>query len=257
MHLFKINNENLMSKFLLLFIFFHVFLSCSLTTVKSQTNTCKEIKNLYNGFIRSYYLGNPVYSPKYPVTQYANGSNSRIVINDEINRVRNILNILPESYSLSDSSFTLTIEYLSKVKEWLIIHNCVIERKNTYIIFNSDTLNRIDQNGRRQGEWVHLDQKMKTIIAKGYFIDDLKSGIFTKYYETGQIYMTVQYSKDKKIENTSRSFFKSGKLMSEQVLDSLNNSNVVYYNKEGNKIKEFSIVDEIIPEFELLGVQFF
>jgi antitoxin component YwqK of YwqJK toxin-antitoxin module len=257
MHVFKINNENLMSNFFLIFIFLPVFLSCSLNTVKSQTNTCNEIKNLYNGLIRSYHLGNPVYSSKYPVTQYANGSTSRIVINDEINRIRNILNILPESYSLSDSSFTLTKEYLTKVKEWLIKQNCVSEKKNTYIIFNSDTLNRIDQNGKRQGEWVNFDQKMKTIIAKGYFIDDLKSGIFTKYYETGEIYKTVQYSKDTKIENTSRSFFKSGKLMSEQVLDSLNNSSVVYYNKEGNRITEFSIVDEIIPEFELLGVQFF
>jgi antitoxin component YwqK of YwqJK toxin-antitoxin module len=245
-----------MKKFLWLFIVLSVCISCSITSVKSQTNTCTEIKDLYNGFIRSYYLGNRVYSPKYPVTHYANGSTSRIVINEEINRIRNILNILPESYSLSDSSFTLTKEYLSKVKEWLITHNCVIDRKNTYTIFNSDTLNRIDQNGRRQQEWVQLDQKMKTIVAKGYFIDDLKSGVFTKYYETGEIYITVQYSKDTKIENTSRSFFKSGKLMSEQILDSLNNSSVVYYDKEGNRIKEFSIVDEIIPEFELLGVQF-
>jgi antitoxin component YwqK of YwqJK toxin-antitoxin module len=254
---FKSFKENLMREFLWLFIVLPLCISCSVTSVKSQNNACTEIKKLYNGFIRSYYLGSPVYSPKYPVTHYANGTTSRIVINEEINRIRSVLNILPNTYSLNDSTFTLTKEYLSIVKDWLIDHNCVLESKNSYIIFNSDTLNRVDQNGRRQGKWVSLDQKMKTIIVKGYFIDDLKSGIFTKYYKSGEIYMTVEYSKDTKIENTARSFFKSGKLMSEQVLDSLNNSSVVYYNIEGTRIRELPIVDELIPEFELLGVQFF
>ena len=57
----------------------------------------------------------------------------------------------------------------------------------------SQSFNQIDISGKRQGDWkkYHNNGKLR---YKGQFIDDIPSGIFKYYYDTGELKLEKVFS---------------------------------------------------------------
>lgn len=67
----------------------------------------------------------------------------------------------------------------------------------------SDTTNRVDKNGKKQGYWVHyFNGNKKTCAdstrkkADGFYMDNKKQGKWTEYYCSGKIKGNISYADD-------------------------------------------------------------
>ena len=60
------------------------------------------------------------------------------------------------------------------------------------IIFSNFNINQIDINGKKQGDWIKYDDNGK-LRYKGQFIDDIPSGVFKYYYDTGELKLEKEY----------------------------------------------------------------
>jgi len=66
-------------------------------------------------------------------------------------------------------------------------------------INTKDTINRVDTDGNKQGEWLLYQRPFKSkpvLIESGKYIDNKKQGIWNYYDSTGKIIRIVKFKDD-------------------------------------------------------------
>ena len=89
---------------------------------------------------------------------------------------------------------------------------------------HTDTINRIDENGLKQGLWIKYYDKTTSVKSKGFYVDNQPEGRCETYYESGQL--------------KGRFVFKSGNYFGPQIH--------YYENGKPNRIQYYSDQDEQI-----------
>ena len=80
-----------------------------------------------------------------------------------------------------------------------------------FSVISQDTINQLDEQGRKQGSWRKYDKKGFRIY-EGQFRDDVPFGKFTYYYQNGKVRTISMISENGDVAHTS-SWFPNGKLM--------------------------------------------
>ena len=93
------------------------------------------------------------------------------------------------------------------VRSFLVIGYFIISAGS----FSQDTINQVDEQGRKQGSWCKYD-KEGFRIYEGQFRDDIPFRKFTYYYRNGKIRTISMSSENGGVAHTS-SWFPNGKLM--------------------------------------------
>jgi antitoxin component YwqK of YwqJK toxin-antitoxin module len=94
----------------------------------------------------------------------------------------------------------------------------------------SDTLNRTDQYGKKQGYWIRYDHD--TLHYEGHFIDDKPTGEFKYYYGEGRLKARVYYLDDHRSKATL--FHKNGvKMAVGDYWDMAKDGVWKYYDEQG------------------------
>ncbi len=82
----------------------------------------------------------------------------------------------------------------------------------SYKIYQGDTINRVDQQGRKQGLWIYFNDKYEGgIVQKGYYKDGKKEGEWIVYYPNGNI-KTKSFYKNNRIYGPVITYYKNGKI---------------------------------------------
>lgn len=90
--------------------------------------------------------------------------------------------------------------------------------KSFIISVNSDTLNRVDQNDKKQGPWViHIDalRGEQGYEEEGYYFDDKKEGAWRRYNLTGDLTALENYKWGEK-DGKQQYYTKMGDLIREE-----------------------------------------
>ena len=94
----------------------------------------------------------------------------------------------------------------------LLLPVLTIAQWKSYKIYNGDTINRIDLQGRRQGLWIFFNQDYKNkIVQKGYYKDGKKQGQWIIYYPNGNIKSKITF-KDNKPYGPAEIYYPNGQL---------------------------------------------
>ncbi|MCI5056076.1 MAG: hypothetical protein MRY83_08210 [Flavobacteriales bacterium] len=69
-----------------------------------------------------------------------------------------------------------------------------------YILYDGDTINRVDDNNQKQGEWVYFGRmknepefKPDQIVEEGNFKNNRKQGVWLKYWPNGKVHTLITY----------------------------------------------------------------
>ena len=123
------------------------------------------------------------------------------------------------------------------MKKFLLLYIC--RKMKTYFLYLlfipffviSQTNNKIDDNGMKQGEWKKYYQN-GNIRYTGQFIDDKPQGLFYFYYESGELKAEKEFFHDGKAAATYF-FYKNGSLQSSGLyVNELKDSTWNYYSKD-------------------------
>ncbi|MDA3865203.1 MAG: hypothetical protein PF489_00480 [Salinivirgaceae bacterium] len=68
-----------------------------------------------------------------------------------------------------------------------------------YKLYEGDTINRVDVNTKKQGDWKYFHDNGKNISSEGVYVNNSKKGIWINYYENGNRKSEVTYKKGKPI----------------------------------------------------------
>jgi antitoxin component YwqK of YwqJK toxin-antitoxin module len=102
-------------------------------------------------------------------------------------------------------------------------------------IETSDSLNRIDSYGKKQGHWRKFEND--TLKYDGFFKDDLPTGEFKYYYGNGRIKAIVKFTHSHLCMSTM--YHPNGVKMAEgNFLDNLKDGTWNYYNESGILVSE-------------------
>lgn len=96
----------------------------------------------------------------------------------------------------------------------LILFSLNNESAFSYINFyqeKPDSLNQIDKNGLKQGSWIIHNNSGDEIAEKGVYISNKKDGVWTSYFENGNIKNTINYINGKP-NGEARFYYENGKL---------------------------------------------
>ncbi len=64
----------------------------------------------------------------------------------------------------------------------------------SYTIYKGDTINKIDQQGRKQGLWIFFNPQYKGgIVQIGHYKNNMKEGLWTIYYPNGNIKAKITF----------------------------------------------------------------
>ncbi len=99
---------------------------------------------------------------------------------------------------------------------------------------NDSIVNYVDINMNKQGKWVKKYANGQ-IRYKGFFIDNIPSGVFTYYYENGKIKSILNY--DDKAGAQAELFFDNGNVAAKGYYDSEQNRHLIWklFYEDGKK----------------------
>lgn len=98
-----------------------------------------------------------------------------------------------------------------------------------------NTINRIDEKGRKQGVWIKYFPNSEVKRYEGQFKNDKPVGKFSYYYEEGELRTEMFYHHENR--STVKNYFPNGNLMAlGAYVDTLRDSTWTFYSYEGNKI---------------------
>lgn len=106
------------------------------------------------------------------------------------------------------------------------------------IIFTGDIMaqNKIDNQGKKQGNWFKTYENGNKIY-EGKFVNDYQEGLFTYYYENGDIKANTIFSSKGRIAIT-KIYNTDGGIMSEGAYyNKFKDGEWIYYDQKGNKLK--------------------
>ena len=103
------------------------------------------------------------------------------------------------------------------------------------IIAQSDTLNKIDSQGQKQGYWKKYEKGK--LVYEGRFVNDIPTGIFTYYYTNGKVKSTSNFlNGTHKVESTL--YDENGRKASEGLfIDQQKHGEWNYYSEKGILVK--------------------
>lgn len=107
------------------------------------------------------------------------------------------------------------------------------KEKNTlsYNIYNGDTINRKDKQGRKQGPYYKF-YKTDTVFYKGQFVNDKPQGTFTYYSEKGKLESTLVWDATG-TKATAKHYYDTGKLRAKgNYINQKKDSTWIYYNAD-------------------------
>jgi antitoxin component YwqK of YwqJK toxin-antitoxin module len=87
-----------------------------------------------------------------------------------------------------------------------------------FVVYKGDTVNVIDKNNHKQGRWLVFDQKTKKIDQEGSYLNDIKEGIWTSYYDNGVKKSEITYQNGQK-KGYAKIFFENGNTAEEGYWD--------------------------------------
>ena len=94
-------------------------------------------------------------------------------------------------------------------------------------------INKVDANGKKQGEWIKKYEGKDKTLYKGTFKDDKPVGKFVFYHETGKVKAISEYFNDGKDSYVS-TFYENGKLLSYgKYVNEKKDSTWVFYDEYG------------------------
>lgn len=125
----------------------------------------------------------------------------------------------------------LFMKRLISITVLLLLASCYTYSQNI-----SDTLNRVDANGKKQGFWKKYVND--TLKYEGRFKNDKPVGTFTHYYGTGEVSSVVVFSKDG-VFAKSVMYFPNGKKMAEGFYTNTKKDSIwLYYGANDTVISE-------------------
>jgi len=109
---------------------------------------------------------------------------------------------------------------------------------------SQDTLNRKNEKGQKQGHWVKLDDKKKKMY-EGDFVDDIPTGKFTYFYDSGKPWSVSVFSNKGTVTRT-KMFDAAGNITAEgKYFNQKKDSIWKYYNHEGKLISDENYVNGV------------
>jgi len=87
---------------------------------------------------------------------------------------------------------------------------CYQSNAQVYELYKGDTINRVDAQMRKQGQWIYFYDDARTQVKmRGEFVNNKRVGLWVKYYENGNRKHEVTYQKGKTI-GPARFYYKNG-----------------------------------------------
>lgn len=87
----------------------------------------------------------------------------------------------------------------------------------SFKIFENDTINRLDANNKKQGEWIYFFKDDPSKIEKtGIFKNNRKTGIWKTYYLNGNLKSEITY-KNNRPDGHAKIYYENGKLSEEGI----------------------------------------
>lgn len=121
----------------------------------------------------------------------------------------------------------------------LFVYTNINAQKNIH-----DTLNVTDEQGRKQGHWIKLDENKKKMYD-GHFVDDIPVGKFTYYYDTGVPWSVSVFSKKGTVTYTQM-FDGGGNIVGEgKFINQKKDSVWNYYNHDRKLISTENYVNGV------------
>lgn len=118
------------------------------------------------------------------------------------------------------------LNIVSKKINYLLLFLCLFNigvQAQQYKILNGDTINKIDINNMRQGNWKIFgnmvdDSRYKPdqIVEEGKYVNNKKQGVWTKYFPSGQEHTIINYSNNKP-SGEYKVFYENGQLEEEGI----------------------------------------
>lgn len=89
--------------------------------------------------------------------------------------------------------------------------NCVFAVSQSFEIYKGDTVNYTDANGKKQGHWIYWYTTGGQVKEEGEFKNSRKEGLWTKYYENGNLWSEITY-KNNKSAGPYTTYFSNGQV---------------------------------------------
>lgn len=97
----------------------------------------------------------------------------------------------------------------------------------------SQGANKVDDKGRKQGEWVKKHEKSQKVLYKGQFKNDMPVGKFVFYHENGKVKAISKYSNEGQ-DSYVATYHENGKVLSYgKYISKKKDSTWVYYDEWG------------------------
>ncbi len=86
-----------------------------------------------------------------------------------------------------------------------------------YTVYQGDTVNRVDENNMRQGNWIFFNKFNKTKKNKeGKYLNDNKESVWKTYYPSGNLMSELTYIENRK-DGYAKIYYKNGKIAEEGI----------------------------------------
>jgi len=135
------------------------------------------------------------------------------------------------------------------VKKIVIFCACVLcfagVSAQSYEIYLSDTINRVDAEGQKYGLWIYFDAGNKTkIMRKGHYVSGQKEGVWDEYYPNGNVKTSITYRQNRQ-NGYAKIFYENGKLSEEGIWRGNRwTGQYKFYHQNGNPSYVWNFDDE-------------
>lgn len=81
-------------------------------------------------------------------------------------------------------------------------------------LYQGDTINRLDEQKRKQGQWIVFNSDQTKILEEGLYLNGRKDGIWKKYYQNGNLQSEITYQKGRP-NGFARIYYSNGNVSEE------------------------------------------
>jgi len=86
----------------------------------------------------------------------------------------------------------------------------------SFELYKGDTINLTDANNQKQGHWIIFDASKTVVQEEGAFKDSRRTGIWKKYYSSGQLKHEITYQNGKP-DGYARFYYENGNVSEEGI----------------------------------------
>ena len=116
---------------------------------------------------------------------------------------------------------------------WLCMFFLFSGNSQNFQMYQGDTINRVDANNLKQGEWVKFDPA-GNVEERGPYVDNKKDGVWKGFYPSGKIKHEITYAKNRP-DGYAKFYYENGKI-SEEGMWRINKwvGDYKYFHENGN-----------------------